>query len=86
MRREELGFEGHEGRGLTEDSGIKFHNFQNKIINNWLALYFGVIVRGHILGYKNIVLEGQFEGSHCGVTFRGQFQGSDFGVSFRGQF
>jgi hypothetical protein len=58
---------------LSKNSRIKYHNLQNKIINNWLALYFGVIVRGHILGYKNIIFEGQFEGSHFGVSLRGQF-------------
>ena len=39
---EELGFVGQEGRGLREDSGIKFYNLQIKFMNNWLALSYRV--------------------------------------------
>ena len=31
---------GHEGEGLTEDSGIKFYNLQIKFMNIWLAIYY----------------------------------------------
>jgi hypothetical protein len=37
LRREEIGFVGQEGRGLSADSGINFNNLQIKFINNCLA-------------------------------------------------